>query len=633
MQSKHYLFSVKWAFCLLMLLPLTLFSQAKIIWTDLAGNISKANADGTKIEKILGRQVPLDLETNLSEQKLYWSESGGNAIWRIGLSGSVPELVYKSTDKLQGITFDQNKLYFIQGTSILRMNTDGTQLETIVTAVSDARDVVVINGLVYWSTISNSKILKQNANGKGGVAILSDLASANNLIYHPREKKLYWREYCGASVCSGVRKANPDGSNKVNVIDAFVGGFSFSSDSSKLYCTYDIFDEIFSINTDGTGRVKLAGITSSPTGITLLGNKLCWLDLAYGDYLYTADLNGSNRKVLATTPVYQPTRFAIDTVDKWIYWVNQHSSFSDDRSSSTSIRKAKLDGSQQQVIIPSSTVKRPFGIGLDLKNKKLYWTDRENSGLYRSNLNGTSVEKIVSGASNPTDLALDVERGYLFWSDWGTQKVMRANLSGGQQKTLAQNLSTPIGLALDKTGGYLYFAERSTPRIKRVPIDSGKVDTVLVRPTVFDRVEGLWIDNSKGHLYWTDDGSGILYRAGLNGSNVTKLADKSSGLSSPAGIQVFNSSFIVPTKNPNKVGTLKIYPNPFSASFQVQGLKVGDELVLFDQLGRQSLQQKVTLDGTTSITCARLPAGMYYLTVRHKDGQISVEKLYKYTDE
>lgn len=630
---KHSSSSVKGALYLLILLPFTLLSQSKIIWSDRAGNISKANADGTKIEKILGRQIPLDLETNASEQKLYWSESGENAIWRIGLSGGVPELVYKSTDKLQGLTFDKNKLYFIQGTSILRMNTDGTQLESIVTAVSDARDVVVINGLVYWSTISNSKILKQNANGKGGVAILNDLASANNLIYHPREKKLYWREYCGASVCSGVRKANPDGSGKVNVIDAFVGGFSFSSDSAKLYCTYDIFDEIFSINTDGTGRVKLASITSSPTGITLLGNKLCWLDLAYGDYLYTADLNGSNPKVLATTSVYQPTRFAIDTVDKWIYWVNKHSGFSDDRSSSTSIRKAKLDGSQQQVVIPSSTVKRPFGIGLDLKNKKLYWTDADNSGLYRSNLNGTGVEKIVTGASNPSDLILDIEKGFLFWSDWGTRKVMRANLNGGQQKILAQNLSTPIGLALDKIGGYLYFGEVNTPRIKKVPIDSGKVDTVLVRPTVFDRVEGLWIDNSKGHLYWTDDGSGILYRAGLNGSNVTKLIDKSAGLSAPTGIQVFNSSFIVPIKNPNQVGALKIYPNPFNSSFQVQGLKAGDELVLFDQLGRQSLQQKVTLDGTTSITCARLPAGMYYLTVRHKDGQISVEKLYKYTDE
>lgn len=633
MSLKHFSSSVKWTFSLLILIPSALFCQSKIIWTDLAGNISRANVDGSKIETILSRHIPIDMLALENQQKLLWTESGSNSLWQIGVNGSTPELLYKGKDKLQGLAIDQNKLYVIQGSTVIKMNLDGTAIETVVTNATDALDIVVIDGLVYWSTSSGGLIVKQNANGNGGRMVLENLANPNNLIYNPSEKKLYWREYCGASVCSGVRKANPDGSSKTIVINEFVGGFTFSADGNKLYCTYDIFDQVFSINTDGSGRVKLADITSSPTGINLLGGKLFWFDLAYGDYLYSAALNGSSQKALATTPVYQPTRFVIDTLDKWIYWINQHSNFSSDRAASTSIRRAKLDGSQQQVIIPSSTARSPFGLAIDFSNKKLYWTDSGQSGIFRSNLDGTATSKVVSGAQNPYDLLLDVEKGFLYWSDWGARKVMRANLDGSKQKTLAQNLNTPLGLALDRKGNFLYFGEGSNPKIKRVPIDSGKVDTVLLRPSASDRVQGLWIDNNKGQLYWTDDASRIIYRANLDGSSITKILDQSHGLRTPYGIQVFNSSFIVSTRNLDRTAELKVYPNPFNSSFQVEGLKIGDQLELYDQLGHRSWQQKITLDGTNRIDCQGLPFGIYFLSVIHTNGQISVMKLLKHSNE
>lgn len=70
MSLKQFSSSVKCIHYILLLLPATLCSQSKIIWSE-SQRIAKANANGSNIETIVSRQAPIDIEAVPEEQKVY----------------------------------------------------------------------------------------------------------------------------------------------------------------------------------------------------------------------------------------------------------------------------------------------------------------------------------------------------------------------------------------------------------------------------------------------------------------------------------------------------------------------------------------------------------------------------------
>ena len=80
----------------------------------------------------------------------------------------------------------------------------------------------------------------------------------------------------------------------------------------------------------------------------------------------------------------------------------------------------------------------------------MYWTDwGGDRTVSRANLDGTSVEVIVTGESEPTGIALDTVAGKIYWTDYADNDIKRSNLDGTGLETLATGLSSPIGIALD----------------------------------------------------------------------------------------------------------------------------------------------------------------------------------------
>ncbi len=80
---------------------------------------------------------------------------------------------------------------------------------------------------------------------------------------------------------------------------------------------------------------------------------------------------------------------------------------------------------------------------------KMYWTDFSTAKIQRANLDGSSVEDLVTtGLSAPFGIALDVAAGKMYWPDAGTLKIQRANLDGTSVEDLVTGLN-PFGIALD----------------------------------------------------------------------------------------------------------------------------------------------------------------------------------------
>jgi hypothetical protein len=167
--------------------------------------------------------------------------------------------------------------------------------------------------------------------------------------------------------------------------------------------------------------------------------------------LETMDLDGQN---LATyfapanpfpTADWLPLGLQIDAAGGKIYW--SHGSFNDGR-----IRRANLDGSGQQILVPSLKLVR--GLALDLAGGKMYWSNSPAAGnagglIERANLDGTGRETVY--AITPYDPVgskigwptVDSVNGWVwFGADHGSCAV---NLDGPPfvARTVVTGLSTP----------------------------------------------------------------------------------------------------------------------------------------------------------------------------------------------
>jgi len=91
---------------------------------------------------------------------------------------------------------------------------------------------------------------------------------------------------------------------------------------------------------------------------------------------------------------------------------------------------------------------------------KIYWTDFDGHQIQRANLDGSSMQDLVTtGLSRPTGIALNVAAGKMYWTDQGAGKIQRANLDGSGVQTLVSGLGGPWGIALAPATGVGGIAE------------------------------------------------------------------------------------------------------------------------------------------------------------------------------
>ncbi|MEL6864858.1 MAG: hypothetical protein AAFP19_10575, partial [Bacteroidota bacterium] len=76
------------------------------------------------------------------------------------------------------------------------------------------------------------------------------------------------------------------------------------------------------------------------------------------------------------------------------------------------IARSDIDGNNIEVIISDV---EPAGIALDPDTKELFWSDRKSGGIFKSSLEGTDIEQVISFQNNPTDVELDIVNKKIYW--------------------------------------------------------------------------------------------------------------------------------------------------------------------------------------------------------------------------
>ncbi len=463
----------------------------KVYWTEFgADKIRRADFDGAHLEDVnTGLAGPGAFALDVGSGLQYWADVDSSTIKRGPMEGTTisgldaPETIVGSV-AAAGLALDTmgQKIYWTQGSTVRRANTDGTSQQTIVTGqgcpLGIAIDELAEAPKVYWSDPCLDTIKRANLDGSAVATLVSTgLDGPGGVAVDPYAGKLYWVD----TTLNTVGKANLDGTSQQTILSSLGGPEDIAVDpvGGRIYWTEFSTSKVRSADHDGTDPADIAPTGSVPFGIDIdiytpeIGIVDIAIDAAAGKMYYTdfgtkvvdgerwgrimrANLDGTNRVELVgkRDPSIFPIGIDLDLQAGKMYWTTRDGG---------DLHRANLDGTVQEDLNPAGS-RDPCmfpSVAVDTVNDRLYYADAIHGHIHRSNLDGTGEVVLVTGAEFPQDIALDVAGDRMYWTetDGAETRIMRSTLTGGsitELVTIPDPTPDGIALALDLLGGNMY---------------------------------------------------------------------------------------------------------------------------------------------------------------------------------
>ena len=123
--------------------------------------------------------------------------------------------------------------------------------------------------------------------------------------------------------------------------------------------------------------------------------------------------------------------------------------------------------------------------------------------------------------------------GRLFLLDLSDDRVVSLNPDGSDRKVIVTGCRLPDGIVVDVTAGHLYWTNMGSPKandgsIERADLDGRNRKTIIPEGGTFTPKQ-LQLEKTSRKLYWCDREGMRVMRANLDGSSVETLVDASRG--------------------------------------------------------------------------------------------------------
>jgi DNA-binding beta-propeller fold protein YncE len=253
-------------------------------------------------------------------------------------------------------------------------------------------------------------------------------------------------------------------------------------------------------------------LAATPTVTQAAANKIYYT--TSDDYsVKRADIDGTNLETLHTSATGTPCGITIDPVNHKIYFTDYHASVS-------KIQRMNLDGTNLEDVV---TGVMAISIALDRFAGKIYYTTKDDYSVKRANTDGTSIESLYTPVttSEPYGIALDTKNGKVYFTDNNSsvKKIYRMNLDGTSLEEVLTGVQA-ISIVLDVDGGKMYFTTSDDWRVKRADMDGTDVETLYTSAT--GTPNGITLDLDSDKIYFTDNYSSVkkIQRMDLDGSNL-----------------------------------------------------------------------------------------------------------------
>jgi len=208
---------------------------------------------------------------------------------------------------------------------------------------------------------------------------------------------------------------------------------------------------------------------------------------------------------------------AIDLRDRKVYWTDVNNFV---------IARANLDGSEPESVVTSGLI-FPSALAIDPIGRAMYWLDQDN-WLARSGLDGSDFT-VLSESVTHRGIDLDLTAGKVYWSTSDTLfkgKILRSNLDGSEPQVVVMSLDAqfkPNAIALDLAGGKIYWTDYVIDVVSRSNLDGTGIEIIWAAGTN-NNPRGIALDLARGKVYWGQDNdfdgtSGRIMRANLDGTD------------------------------------------------------------------------------------------------------------------
>jgi hypothetical protein len=219
------------------------------------------------------------------------------------------------------------------------------------------------------------------------------------------------------------------------------------------------------------------------TAAGMEGVKIYW---SAGDVIRRANLDGSDQELVYTdSPGSQIGTLIVDNVGGKIYY----------SESMTSMRtySVNLDGTGKTTIatFPSTC------LAINSAEGKLY-IGTDVGQIYECGLDGTGLKNILTGAGMVADLDYDSINQRLYWISGGD--IWRSPVGGTLSGTPIATAASASTMALDALGGKIYWGTTGANYIRTAGLNGGPGTSL---PGYMAAVYGLSVDPFEGQLYWT----------------------------------------------------------------------------------------------------------------------------------
>ncbi|XDV42940.1 hypothetical protein PO909_011511 [Leuciscus waleckii] len=198
--------------------------------------------------------------------------------------------------------------------------------------------------------------------------------------------------------------------------------------------------------------------------------KVYWTDLA-GRTINRASLEpGSESEIIINTALTSPEGLAVDVARRRLFWVD---------STPDKIETANLDGSDRRVLFEKDLV-NPRAIIVDSPTGTLYWTDwnREAPKIESSSVDGQNRRVLVQdGIGLPNALAYDSTTRQVCWADAGTKRLECISPNGTGRRVVQSNLNYPFSMV--SFANHYYYTDWRRDGVIALSRDSQSTDEYL----------------------------------------------------------------------------------------------------------------------------------------------------------
>nr|XP_026695954.1 low-density lipoprotein receptor-related protein 2-like isoform X2 [Ciona intestinalis] len=491
-----------------------------------------------------------------------------------------------------GMDFDwlTRKLYFadVSDGILYKAYRNGTQKEIVFRSGQALTENVAVDWVgrnLYWCDYSLGTVEVARIDGTHRAILHAEnVTNPRGLALDPRDGYhfLFWTDW-GQN--PRIERCDMDGAHRKTIVDDrlfWPNGLTIDYPTKTIYFADAKLDFIHRCGYDGQGRAEvLAGnlFIKHPHALTVLEDYLYWTDRETYSVSRCNKWDGSNDQqrvmtglsypgdIIAFHPVRQPqgTNYCEDNPCSHIcllssfrprYYtcacpvgstlVDTHtcSSTKDDFilvSTPSRIFGISPDPDDQDSdkMIPVTTTGNGMDVEHDDHGGWIFWVNTLNKRIEKIHIDGTNQTDFAPSSilGLPNALALDWVSGNMYYTNPGSRSIEVIRVDPGPngqffRTTIVANIgnetgvANPIGLAVDPSKGKLYWSDQGSgiipAKISRCNTDGSSLENIIT--TKVTRVQHVALDYN-GRIYWTEQSSGSINSANTDGSDIRTIVD------------------------------------------------------------------------------------------------------------